>query len=148
MILSSTSIKLIEQAIKNAINEITNQDESALITDFHMQINTETGVLSIQDDDEQILAETEVEEWIDNQDDNFNTNAAKTLSNILQTLKDNKLFESVNLLKPYSFVLTDLDGESIEELLLLDDDLLIINEELLKGLDEELDDFLKNLLAD
>ena len=32
------------------------------------------------------------------------------------------------------------------QLLLLDDDTLLVNEELLKGLDEELDAFLKDLL--
>jgi hypothetical protein len=36
--------------------------------------------------------------------------------------------------------------ETIAELLLMDDDTLLVNEELLKGLDEELDSFLKELL--
>ena len=49
-------------------------------------------------------------------------------------------------MKPFSFVLVDDDKETIAELLLLDDDTLLINEELLKGLDEELDAFLKDLL--
>jgi hypothetical protein len=49
-------------------------------------------------------------------------------------------------MKPYSFVLVDEDKETIAELLLLDDDTLLVNEELLKGLDEELDAFLKDLL--
>ena len=39
-----------------------------------------------------------------------------------------------------------LSEETIAELLLLDDDTLLVNEELLKGLDEELDAFLKDLL--
>jgi hypothetical protein len=42
--------------------------------------------------------------------------------------------------------LVDDDKETIAELLLLDDDTLLVNEELLKGLDEELDAFLKDLL--
>jgi hypothetical protein len=49
-------------------------------------------------------------------------------------------------MKPFSFVLVDDDKETIAELLLLDDDTLLVNEELLKGLDEELDAFLKDLL--
>ena len=40
----------------------------------------------------------------------------------------------------------DDDRETIAELLLMDDDTLLVNEELLKGLDEELDSFLKELL--
>ncbi len=39
-----------------------------------------------------------------------------------------------------------LNKETIAELLLMDDDTLLVNEELLKGLDEELDSFLKELL--
>ena len=40
----------------------------------------------------------------------------------------------------------DDEKETLAELLLMDDDTLLVNDELLKGLDEELDAFLKNLL--
>ena len=56
------------------------------------------------------------------------------------------MFDKLNILKPYSFVLVDEDKETIAELLLMDDDTLLVNDELLKGLDEELDTFLKDLL--
>ena len=50
-------------------------------------------------------------------------------------------------MKPYSFVLVDDDKETVAELMLVDDeDTLLLNDELLKGLDEELDAFLKELL--
>jgi hypothetical protein len=50
-------------------------------------------------------------------------------------------------MKPYSFVLVDEDKETVAELLLVDEDeTLLLNDELLKGLDEELDAFLKDLL--
>ena len=55
-------------------------------------------------------------------------------------------FDKLTILKPFSFVLVDDDKETIAELLLMDDDTLLVNEELLKGLDEELDSFLKELL--
>jgi hypothetical protein len=55
-------------------------------------------------------------------------------------------FDKLTIMKPFSFVLVDDDKETIAELLLLDDDTLLVNEELLKGLDEELDAFLKDLL--
>lgn len=55
-------------------------------------------------------------------------------------------FDKLTILKPFSFVLVDDDRETIAELLLMDDDTLLVNEELLKGLDEELDSFLKELL--
>ena len=50
-------------------------------------------------------------------------------------------------MKPYSFTLVDGDKETVAELLLVDDDTLLLNDdELLKGLDAELDAFLKDLL--
>ena len=53
----------------------------------------------------------------------------------------------VNIVKPYSLVLVDGSKESVAELLLVDEDeTLIISDELLKGLDEELNAFLKDLL--
>ena len=49
-------------------------------------------------------------------------------------------------MKPYSFVQVDEHKETIAELLLMDDDTLLVNDELLKGLDDELNAFLKDLL--
>ena len=68
------------------------------------------------------------------------------LSNLLCNLKNRGAFDKLTIMKPFSFVLVDDDKETIAELLLLDDDTLLVNEELLKGLDEELDAFLKDLL--
>ena len=55
-------------------------------------------------------------------------------------------FDHLSIMKPYSFVLIDEEKETVSELLLMDDDTLMISDELLKGLDEELDSFLKDLL--
>ena len=59
-----------------------------------------------------------------------------------------KELENLVILKPYSFVLVDEDKETIEDLLLIDDDIVIAEDGLLQGLDEELDDFLKKLLSE
>ena len=61
-------------------------------------------------------------------------------------MKSKGTFDEVTVLKPYSFVLVDDEKETLAELLLMDDDTLLVNDELLKGLDEELDEFLKKLL--
>ena len=61
-------------------------------------------------------------------------------------MKNGGDFDRLTILKPYSFVLVDEEKETVAELLLMDDDTLLVNEELLKGLDEELDSFLKELL--
>ena len=64
-------------------------------------------------------------------------------------MKDEGAFDNLCLLKPYSIVRVDEDKETVAELLLMDDeDKLLLDDELLKGLDEELDAFLKDLLKD
>ena len=68
------------------------------------------------------------------------------VDNILCRMKDAGDFDKVTILKPYSFVLVDEEKETVAELLLIDDDTILVNDELLKGLDKELDDFLKDLL--
>ena len=78
--------------------------------------------------------------------DDFYENMERILSNLLCNMKNQGAFYKLTIMKPFSFVLVDDDKETIVELLLLDDDTLLVNEELLKGLDEELDAFLKDLL--
>ena len=51
-------------------------------------------------------------------------------------------------MKPYSFVLVDDEHETVAELLLIDDETVMLDDGLLKGLDEELDAFLKELLEE
>ena len=63
------------------------------------------------------------------------------------TLKDEGALDKLCLLKPYSFVLVDDEKETVAELLLMDEEeTMLLSDELLKGLDEELDTFLKELL--
>ena len=55
--------------------------------------------------------------------------------------------DELPLMKPYSFVLIDEEKETVAELLMVDDlETMFLNDNLLKGLDEELDAFLKDLL--
>jgi hypothetical protein len=56
--------------------------------------------------------------------------------------------EQMSILKPFSFVLEQDDKETVEELYLVDDDTVIIDPDLMQGLDEDLDKFLENLLKD
>ena len=57
-------------------------------------------------------------------------------------------FDNLNIAIPYSFVLADEEGQSIVDLLMIDEDTLILSEDLLAGFDEEMNEFLKHLLED
>ena len=101
----------------------------------------------IFNDDDEELARTIIDEWIECDSEDFMTEVESVLRSEIVALNDQGYFEKLSLLKPYSFVLVDEDKETVAELMLIDDDdTLLLNDELLKGLDEELDAFLKDLL--
>ena len=103
--------------------------------------------LIIFDDDDQELSRTIINEWVEYESDDFYTVVEPILRAEVEALKESGKLEKLCLMKPYSFVLVDEDKETVAELLLVDeDDTLLLNDELLKGLDEELDAFLKDLL--
>ena len=78
--------------------------------------------------------------------DDFYEEMQHILQTLLSKLKEEGTFDRLAIMTPYNFVLGDEDKETVAELLIVDDDTLIVNADLLKGLDEELDTFLKDLL--
>ena len=57
--------------------------------------------------------------------------------------------EQMSILRPFSFVLIDEDHETVQDLVIIDnEETMVIDGNLLEGLEEELDDFLKKLLSD
>ena len=56
-------------------------------------------------------------------------------------------FASLSIMKPYSFVMVDAEKETLAELLIVDEEeTMFLSGELLQGLDDELNAFLKDLL--
>ena len=121
-------------------------EEATLLTDIHIRVNQDTGELMVYDDDDTELTRCVVEQWIDNKEDSFYEDVTNTLRLLLNAHKQQA--EQMSILKPYSFVLEDDDRENIAELYLVDDDTVIIDEELMAGLDKDLNEFLSNLLKD
>lgn len=146
MKLSQQSQSIIESAIQKAIGKYVSNCDHTVVTDIHLQPDQTSGLLIIYNDDDEELANVMVEEWATYEEDDFVEKTEPALRTILCKMKDAGDFEKVNILKPYSFVLVDEEKETVAELLLVDDDTLLVNDELLKGLDKELDDFLKELL--
>lgn len=147
MKLSTQSHSLIESALKEALDKFVNNGQS-VVTDIHLLPKQGSGEFFIFNDDDEELAKVIVEEWVDYDNDDFNDAVERILRNAINKLQETGVLDKLSLLKPYSFVLVDEEHETLAELLLVDDDTLLVNEELLKGLDEELDEFLKKLLED
>lgn len=147
MKMSEQSRASIVSALKTALCRYTSEGDETVVTDIHLQPNSESGELIIFDDDDQELSRTIINEWVEYESDDFYTVVEPILRAEVEALKESGKLEKLCLMKPYSFVLVDEDKETVAELLLVDeDDTLLLNDELLKGLDEELDAFLKYLL--
>ena len=133
------------KALKEALGNLPLEDgQSTLVSDIHLQPVLGAGELYVFDDDDNELAHTLVAEWADCVPEDFYAMAEQQLRPLLEELDK----ADCALLKPYSFVLVDEDRETVSELLLVDDDTMLLNDSLLKGLDEELDAFLKQLLEE
>ena len=138
-----THDRLQEAIIKMAKEFIT--AEETKVTDFYIYVDGNKGDLTIMDDDDNLLARVHILEWEGEHNEEV---FEKELRNLLAEMHKNGDFENLNIAKPYSFVLTDDDHQSIVDLLIIDDDTIILSEDLLKGFDEEMDEFLKQLLEE
>ena len=146
MKLSTSSHTLVVSCIQKALDKYVSGN-AQVITDIHMQVDMESGQLLISDDDDIVLAEQQIPEWESANPENFYTDVEIALKRALNQLREEGALENVKILKPYSFVLEDSTKETVAELLMMDDEeTLFLNDELLKGLDEELNTFLKDLL--
>ena len=129
---------LIENAFTSAIEKLAKDESGNFISDLYVQADAESGELQIYDDEEHLIEKIVIFDWVNsNEEENaFNKRVAASVK------------AAPRFMKPLSVSLTDEDFVVIEELLFIDDDMLRLDDPLLKDLDADLDDFLANLLAD
>ena len=140
---NETQARLQESIVKMSKMFIT--AEETTITDFHITVNGESGELSIKDDDDRSIARVHIKEWEGVNDEKV---FEKELRSILGKMHENGVFDNMNIAKPYSFVLNDDEGQDIVDLLIVDDDTIMLSEDLLEGFDEEMNEFLRQLLEE
>ncbi|OYP63152.1 hypothetical protein [Prevotella sp. P3-122] len=136
----------IERAIRKIAQKFPSDEDTSILTDIHLRASQDSGELLAFDDDDKEITRCVVEEWIDNKDDNFYQEITTLLRNILKRMRNT--VDNLGILKPFSLVLENDDKESIAELYVADDDTIIIDGELMEGLDKDLDSFLDKLLKD
>ena len=147
MNLSPQSIATVQAFLANALGKYAVKESSNVITDIYLQPQLTTGALVVLNDDDEVLAKTVVTEWENPVYEDFYVGAEADLRQALVGIQQAGELDKLCLLKPYSFVLVDEDKETLADLLLVDDaETLFLSDELLKGLDEELNIFLKDLL--
>lgn len=145
MKISSESKFKINQLITALIARFANLEDE-IVTDIYLQPSFQTGELKVYNDDDELLANEVISEF----EGLTGTEAVSSVARILRKSLEHKRkeIESLLILKPFSFVLVDEDKETIEDLLLVDDDIVLADEGLLKGLDADLNEFLKKLLSE
>ena len=139
------TIQQIERFLRKVAQKYPSTVEPTIMTDIHVRVTQESGDLMAFDDDDVELTRCVVEEWIGNNNDNFYEGVTTILRQSITNNKD--IAENLGILKPYNFVLEDDDKANVAELYVVDDDTIILDGELMKGLDKDLNDFLKNLLS-
>lgn len=147
MEIKEQTISQIERALKKVANKLElNVTEPKPLTDILIQVKQESGELMVFNDDDEELTRCVIEEWIENKDEDFYLQIQSVLKQAITNLKEK--MENLPILKPYSFVLIGEDKETINDLYLVDDDTIMLDGDLLKGLDKDLDEFLNHLLKD
>ncbi|MBR1712367.1 MAG: hypothetical protein IJ722_03045 [Alloprevotella sp.] len=133
----------LEKVLRQAAERLKDTPDGPHATDIHIQAFPATGELRVLDDDDNVLARCEADAWNGDEEADPYTAIADCARSVLQDIQDE--MERFNVLKPYSFILIDESGETVADLLLVDDDLLVLDSELMAGLDAELDAFWEEL---
>lgn len=140
------TLQQIERAIRKIADKFPQNVETDILTDIHIRVSQDTGELMALDDDDNEITRCVIEQWIENKDDRFYEEAEATIRSVLN--KQKETIEQMAIMKPFSFVLEDDDREHVAELYLVDDEIVIIDKELMAGLDKDLDQFMEELLKD
>lgn len=140
------TMQQLDRFFHKVAEKFPSQCDNAILTDIHVRTNQETGELTAFDDDDQEITRCVVEQWINQKDEDFYDGVTLILRRCLK--KNHSFVDSMGILKPYSVVLENEDKEHIAELFVADDDTVIVGGDIMKGLDEELNAFFKELMKD
>jgi hypothetical protein len=137
-------MQILDDALSAIVRRYPAGADDPVMSDVLIQVNGDTGQLTIYDDDDNEIYSAIVEEWI-GQDDT--TEVAAVIRKHLASHKTE--VDALSLLKPYSFLLVDEDKETLAELYLVDDQLMVFDsQQLMQGLDQDLDNFLEQLMKE
>lgn len=143
---SEQTTQQIERFLKKIAQKFPLNEETSLVTDIHVRVSQESGEMVAFDDDDKEITRCVVEQWIENNDEDFYEGVHDILTTTFASMS--KTLDNLGILKPYSFVLENDEKEGIAELYLADDDTIIIGKDLMEGLDTDLDSFFDSLMKE
>lgn len=143
---SQQTIHQIERTLRKVIAKFP-AGADPVMTDLHILVSPYTGEIRTYNDDDEELDRCVVEEWIKVPQEGFFDGVAPILRRCIQDMRP--AVEEMSILKPFSFVLIDEDHETLQDLVLIDtEETMVLDSNLIDGLTDDLDDFLKHLLEE
>lgn len=136
----------IRDALRRLCKELQQQENEAYLTDIFLLISPAEGLLIMRNDEGKEIMRSEVDAWKTEVDStemiqlDEEAIVAEITSNLNEMLPE---LRALPIIKPFSFVWQN--GDELRDLLLVDDDLMFVDEELMKGLNEDLDKFWDDL---
>ena len=147
MELTPSSAALIGEALHKITELYSGEEDQLLSTDFYFQPLQEEGGLLVFNDNDEEIAHISIPEWQDYATETFYEEITTQLAAAIEAANTGGELERLAVWMPYSFVLVDKERETISDLLLVDDDTLLVKKGLMAGLNEELNKFIEELLA-
>lgn len=141
-----TPEKQIQRALRHVAERFP-QEKEPVLTDIVLRVYPHSGEVRFFDDDEHELMRIVIPEWIHgSRDVDFYKKVTPVLRNAISEVRT-EVIDAMSLLRPYTFVMQDEDGETLTDLYIVDDrETVIISGNLLDGVDEDLDAFFKKLM--
>lgn len=140
----------LETLIRESLNLLQTQFASEMLTDLYWQVNLSSGEFVILNDNQQVLVRASVKEWVS--DDVEKSLSIKEIEQILrdivQKLEAENFLENINVQMPFSILMVDEDMENLCELFFVDEESVPLDNNIIRHIDEELDAFFKELMAD
>ena len=143
-----TPEKQIQRALRHAAERFP-QGSEPVLTDIVVRVFPPSGEVKFYDDDDRELMRIVIEEWIHgSRDEEFYQKVTPIIQRAISEVRS-EVIDPMSILRPFSFVMQDEDGETLTDLYIVDDEeTVIISGNLLEGVDKELDDFFKDLMKD
>jgi hypothetical protein len=125
------------------------QEQEPVLTDISLRVFPHSGEIRFFDDEENELMRIVIPEWIKgSREEDFYQKVTPILQEAISGVRQ-EVIDNMSLLRPYSFVLQDEDGETLSDLYLVDDqETMILSGTLLEGLDDDLNTFFENLMKE
>ncbi len=134
----------IKNVILQAIGTFQPSGEAMPMTDILIHATPDTGEITVCDDDGNELARTVAEDLAENAEGDFYEELQPVLRRCIAALHTQLL--NAPIMKPYDILLVNDDGETVANLYCVEDDTVVLDEEMIRKIDEDLDNFLEKLM--